>query len=406
MPALAQTPQFVAVEGVDEKNTRAIKEKLGDKYTNQPLDKIKQTEIAEDLSDLKGTGRFDSLDYGFVQKDGRTGLLISPSQIGESASTPLKLELGFDVNSVESDNVNFNFLMRLTVYDVGSYGAEWRNDVRIGSNTLLATEYFRPLGKKGFFFAPRASYERRRINLFDNGNRLAEYSEQTAQAGIDLGYTFSSKSELRAGYTFGYQNISRRIGDSALPNLKGKYSALGLRWNYDGLDKSQVPTRGIWLRNAVNYYFNSPGVSEKFTQAEMRFNVFKPSGKRSVAFAFGGGGASLGGNPSPVRQFTLGGPFQLGGYGYEEFRADNYLLGGGGVLYNPKFFPEFLGGKAYLGAWYEGGSAFEKFSRANYRQSVSGGVVFETPLGPVLIGGSVNENSRGRFYFSLGRIFK
>ena len=75
-------------------------------------------------------------------------------------------------------------------------------------------------------------------------------------------------------------------------------------------------------------------------------------------------------------------------------------------MYNPKVFPEFLGGKAYVGAWYEGGSAFEKFTDLNYRQSVTGGVIAETPLGPVFIGGSLNENGRGRFYFSFGRLFR
>jgi hypothetical protein len=75
-------------------------------------------------------------------------------------------------------------------------------------------------------------------------------------------------------------------------------------------------------------------------------------------------------------------------------------------LYNPEIFPTFLGGKAYVGAWYGGGSAFEKIGNANYRQSLSGGAILETPLGPVFLGGSMNENGRGRFYFSFRKIFR
>jgi len=406
LPDAAPIPKFVAVEGNDADATRTIEEKLGDKYTNQPLNEAKQNQLAKDLSDLTGTGRFDSLNYGLTERQGQTGLVIRASQIGDTPSRPTRLELGLDVNSVESDTVNFNFLARLTFFDVGRYGAEWRNDLRLGSNTYLASEYFRPLGKTSFFVAPFASYERRRINLFDDGVRLAEYVTQSVQAGVDLGYSFDSRSELRAGLTIGYQNASQRVGAALFPNLKGKFSRASLRWNYDGLDKAQVPTRGVLSRNTLSYYFDSPGAGGRFAQAETRFNAFNPLGERNILFGFGGGATTFGSTAPPLQQFTLGGPLRLGGYGFEELRAGNYLQGGFGVMHNPKFFPTFLGGKAYLGAWYEAGSAFEKFSGASYRQSVSGGAIAETPFGPVFVGVSLNDRARGRFYFSFGRFFR
>ncbi len=406
LPDIAPIPKFIAVEGNDVDAARTINEKLGGKYINQPLDQTKQTELAKDLSNLTGTGRFDSLNYGLTQRNGETGLIITTSRIGASLTTPTRLELGVDVNSVESDNVNFNFLARLTFFDIGRNGAEWRNDMRIGSSTFFASEYYRPIGTTNFFIAPKALYERRRINLFSGGSRLAEYVEKTAQIGVDLGYLFNQKSELRTGYTIGYQSTSRRIGDPLLPDVKGKFSVAGVSWTYDGLDKAQVPTNGFLSKNTLDYYFDSPESTGKFTQAESRFNFSKPLDERNILFGFGGGGATFGGRPSLTQQFTLGGPFRLGGYGFDEFRGNNYFQGGVGVLHNPEFFPTFLGGKAYLGAWYEGGSLFEKFNQVNYRQSFSGGAVIETPFGPLFIGGSLNENARGRFYFSFGKFFR
>ena len=128
--------------------------------------------------------------------------------------------------------------------------------------------------------------------------------------------------------------------------------------------------------------------------------------ERNILFAFGGGGTTFGSTAPLLQQFTLGGPFRIGGYGFEELRGSNYLHGGGGILHNPAIIPSFLGGKTYIGGWYEGGSMFERIGNANYRQSISAGAIFETPVGPVFIGGSVNENGRGRFYFSFGRVFK
>ncbi len=97
--------------------------------------------------------------------------------------------------------------------------------------------------------------------------------------------------------------------------------------------------------------------------------------------------------------------FNVGGYGSQEFRASNYLSGGIGGLRETFALPPYIGGKLYLGGWYEAGSEFETFKTANYRQSVTGGAVLQTRVGPIFLGGSVNERGRGRFYFSLGRFF-
>jgi len=398
-------PVFLNVAGADANATRTIREKLGDSYTGKPLDQAAQERLAEDLADLKGTGRFESLAFGLIEENGRTGLLIRQNRTASQAAAPTLLELGLDVNSVKSDKVNFDFLARMTLFDTGAYGVEWRNDLRLGSNPLLATEYYRPLGKSGLFISPQASFERRRTNYFVNGDNLAEYIGQTLQTGIDLGYSINAKSELRAGYAVGYQKYLRQIGDPLLGNTEGIVSRAGLSWVYDGLDKAQVPTRGILSRNTFYHYFDSPEAEENFTQLETESSIFGKTGKRNVLFSFMRGGATLGGNASPAQKFTVGGRLRLGGYYYEEFRADNYLVFGSGVLHNPAFFPDFLGGKTYLGAWYEGGSAFDELKNAIYRQSLSGGVFIETPFGPVFVGGSLNEDGRGKLYFSYGRFF-
>lgn len=406
LPETPQTPTFLAVDGNDNDAADTIKQKLGDKYLNQPLDSAKQDKLSTDLSQLVGTGRFQSLNYDLTEKNGKTGLLIDTNKPLGKPAKQTTLELGFDVNSVEADNVNFNFLARMRMFDIGRYGAEWRNDLLIGSNTLLGTEYYRPIGKTKFFVAPHASYSRTQVNFFDNGDRIAEYILQKTQAGIDIGYNFNVRSELRAGYRIGYQAASRRIGPQVLPNNKGRFSSASLNWTYDGLDKAQVPTKGILSRNSLSYYFDSPNITNKFVQAETRNLIFHQISKRNIVFGFANMGTSFGETAPLLYAFTLGGPFRLGGYGYDEFRTSNYAQGGVGFLYNPINFPSFLGGKVYVGGWYEGGSAFEKINNMHYLQSVTAGTIIETPLGPVFLGTGINGNGRARIYFSFGRIFR
>ena len=274
----------------------------------------------------------------------------------------------------------------------------------------MATECFRPLGSTRIFISPKASLERRRVNYFSNGINLAEYTGQTIQAGVDLGYSFNSRSELRGGYAIGYQRFSRQIGDPLLGDGKGRFSTAGLSWTYNGFDKAQVPTQGFSARNRLDYYFDSPESDNfskggDFTQAETRINLFHKVSNNNIFFGFGGAGSTIGNQSSPMQKFTLGGPMRMGGYNFEEFRTDNYFLGGLGILHQFNFFSSALEGSSYIGAWYEGGSAFEEFDEAVYLQSFSGGLIIETPLGPIFIGGSLNENGNGKFYFSYGRLF-
>jgi len=396
-------PEFLAIEGTENpKAKKAIERKLNDKYENQPLD---QKALAKDLTELTGTERFDNLGYGTTRREDKTGLVIRVYDPQERTARTTVLEVGVDVNNNETDDVNFNALGRLTFFDVVGDGTEWRNDFSIGSRTLLATEFYRSFGQSKFFAAPHAFYEDRKVSFYQDGDRLAEYSFRSAQAGIDFGYSVSGNSELRLGYSIGHLEAARRIGDPLLSDLSGRVSFASLRWNYDTRNNSQIPTRGIDLKNSLNYYFDSPGATNSFAQAESRFDAFHSPGERTIVFAFGGGGTTFGKTAPLFQQFALGGLFNVGGFGSGEFRNSNYLRGGFGVLREAFSAPPYIGGKLYLGGWYEGGGAFENFGAAKYRQSVTGGALLQTRIGPIFVGGSFAEGGRRKLYFSLGRFF-
>lgn len=95
----------------------------------------------------------------------------------------------------------------------------------------------------------------------------------------------------------------------------------------------------------------------------------------------------------------------MGGYGRGELRGNHYLLGEAGYLRRIYRMPSFLGGSIFAGGWYDVGSAFDSPGQASYQMSGTGGLLVETRLGPIFLGGSWGEGGRGKFYFSLGRVF-
>jgi NTE family protein len=403
IPETTPRIDFLAVEGEESsKERQIIREKLSGEFINKPLDK---SAVETDLTELTGTKRFESLGYELTNKNGKDGLLIRVYDSLERTAGKTDLDVGLEVNNSESDTTNFNARGRLTFYDVGGFGSEWRNDFSIGSRTLLASEYFRPVGESRFFIAPNALFQNRKVGFYQDGERLAEFSFKTANVGLDFGYSINPKSEVRLGYKIGYQSVSRRIGDPLLPELSGLSNALSLEYNFDGADKAQIPTRGVRLNSSLNYYFDAPGATGGFPQAEIKFNARRPINEQYIALGFGAGGTTFNKTAPTFQQFTVGGLFNVGGYGSEEFRGSNFVRGGFGFLRETYALPSLIGGKFYLGGWYEGGTVFERFGSANYRQSITGGAFLETPVGPIFVGGSLGEGGRRKVYFSLGRFF-
>ena len=391
------SPAFIKVEGTQSKAGEAIAEGLKN-LEGKPLD-IKFLE--RELKEAWGTGRFDALNYGWTVENGKTGLVIHAQ---EKTYGPPFLDIGLVVNNASTDDTEVILLGRQTVLDAGHPGAEWRNDFTLGSRLLLGTEYFRPFAGP-FFAAPYASYDNSQQNIFRSGDKIAEYKQKSAMAGFDLGYALNARSQMRLGYSIAHVKNELTIGSPILPNSNGTEAVASLRWNYFGQNSPQYPTRGLLIRGSANWFFKSPGVETGFPQGEIRVAYGLPLDERNILFVAGSGGTTLNKEASPFRKFSLGGLFRLGGYGRGELRGNEYLFGELGYLRRLRRLPSFLGGSIFAAGWLDTGKASDDFDTASYSTSGTGGLLIETRLGPIFIGGSWAEGGRGKIYFALGRLF-
>jgi NTE family protein len=391
-------PAFIKVEGASPQAAQAITREFR-KFEDRPID---PQALAKDLIKVWGSGRFESLNYSWIRENEKNGLLI---HVQEKSYGPPFLDLGFLVNNSATDDAEINLLGRLTFYDIGGANAEWRNDFSLGSRIMIGTQYFRPLGERGFFVAPNASYDTLKQNLFAGGDKIAEYKQKTAMIGVDLGYILSPRSQIQLGYSIGHLKGERTIGDPILPDVSGAQSVATLSWNYFGQNSAQFPTRGLLFRSSANWFFKSPSATRGFPQAEAVAIYAHPLTERNILLLNGGGGTTFGREASPFQKFALGGLFRLGGYGRGEFRGNNFLFGELGYLRQLYQLPLFVGRNIYAGGWYDGGTAFDDFDLASYQNSGTGGILLETRLGPIFFGGSWAEGGRSKLYFVLGRIF-
>ena len=164
----------------------------------------------------------------------------------------------------------------------------------------------------------------------------------------------------------------------------------------------------------LSHTFNAPDIviqDETFdfdaslTQLTAVANRFWSIGARNRTFVYGGFGTSLDDAPLPTDHFSLGTPFRLGAYSEGELSGPHYYIATAGYLRQVGRLPDFIGGPVFAGGWLENGDASETWSGAGWRTNGGVGLVMDTLVGPVMIGGSWGFDGRWRTYFGVGRLF-
>jgi NTE family protein len=393
------TPEFVRVVGIEGALSRDIEKALAG-HSGKPID-IKRLE--EGINLISGNGRYYGFSYHMAEQDGRKGLVLRPHEKGHA---PPIMNFGFLIDGSDVSNVRFSVNARITALDVGGYRSELRTDVSFGSAWVLASEYFKVLSPtSNWFIAPRAYATSSPFDLYDRSERLAEYRIREAGAGADFGYSFDRFSQLRMGYEFGHRDASLRVGGPVLPTPAGRVGISSVRYEMNRLDSPVIPRHGQILRARVQWNDANPGSKNGFPLSEMAFGVIRRISQPGSVFVQGSGGTTFGSDDTGIPQFFLGGYGRLGAYGRNELRTNQYWLGKIGYVHELFQLPPILGNKVYATATYEVAKAYGAPGSSRIPTDGAVGVVIETLIGPLAVGGSYGDTGHRRIYFSLGRFF-
>lgn len=205
---------------------------------------------------------------------------------------------------------------------------------------------------------------------------------------------------------------------SELPNVTGQETRGHLTWRFDTHDSATIPSRGTLAHATFSYIFDGPSPtvddaalpttrsSVRLPQLAGEANRFWQKGERTRLFALGAAGTSFDHQPLLVDQFPLGRPMHLGAYSVGEIRGDHYFIATAGLVRELGRMPDFLGGPIFAGGWVENGDAFDNWNEATLRTNLSGGVILDTLVGPVILAGSAGFDGRWRTYIGIGRLFR
>ncbi|MFO1415207.1 MAG: patatin-like phospholipase family protein [Burkholderiales bacterium] len=420
--ALPKTLDFVTVEGTSYANPDVLEAQMA----TQPDQPFTMAQLETDLAKLYGRGEFEQINYDLVRVGNQEGLIVN---VTEKSWGPNFLRFGMSLSADLQGDTFFNLMAGHKRVWVNSLGAEWSNEVILGSTRRYATEFYQPLNLRNTVFASAYGLAQRAPDFvfeYNSAQRIAEYDTLTETAGLDLGVPFGTSGEFRVGYKWLHQRGDPVVADTESffdQVLKSTESGVRLLLRWDTLDNPYFPRGGLRL-NAEAFFGNrtseftrglgvgdSPSEPVSFTGNSSRAGI-----TANGAYAFGASdfinvGLRVGGITTSVNRtdvlsdFNLGGFLNLSGLRTDQIQ-DNYVGFGRLVYYHQLGNMPLLGRGIYVGGSLEAGNVWSTRDRM-FTDLYKAGSVFvaaDTWLGPFYFAWGHASNGQSSFYIYLGRL--
>lgn len=398
-------PTFIAVQGVNANLSEKVEEQMAG-VVGKP---INYDTLDTQIMRLKGIGRFSTLNYSFVERNGQQGLLVKTEEnaYGPPIVRPLIL-----VDGSSLKNVTFNLGARVTWLDIGGFRSEWRNDIILFSNYGLRSEYYHPFTPQTHWFvAPRAQAFSDPIYFYDNNQLITTYRQNFGGGGIDVGYQFGITGELRLGYEGGWESYQRQIGNAqGLPNVTGGYGAARLQYRLDRLDDPVIPRKGQSAQVDFKWTNASPLATGQYPVLEVQSQNFFKISEPSSIFLNGLAGTTFNHYDTGLPQFSLGGSRVLVSYGTNELLVDKYFFFQLGYIRQLAKLPSPFGGGVYFLGLYEAaqvyGPPYSMINKASgFPTDAAAGLVVNSFFGPVEVAYAYGDTGHHKLFFRIGRLF-
>ncbi len=373
---------------------------------------ISKEELKQAIDRVYALDRFEQVYAEFIDMpDGRILLLKTKAK----AWGPNYLKFGFSLQSDISSNtiVAFDFAYLLT--DITPNGGQWKNELSIGWESMLATEFYQPLGKHQHFFSrAKIKYQQ---DKWEKNKQRPELINEYFQALAGVGYNYIKEGVIEAGLVAQHGGLSFEtsfLGDMDYTSL-GSYLTIG----YDNLNSINFPTQGNKV--LLKAYFRK----DKYEQIIFN-NQLDNSGSstdNSITLNFDWRGAFaikqhtfvgitsfatvLSDSDYSVHISELGGFLNLSGYqkdaligAHKAFAAIAYQYDLGKDLSAGSDVP------IYLGTSLEAGNVWSKDQSIQLNDLIHSGSIYlgtDTSFGPAVIGVGYATDGEKTLFLSIGK---
>jgi NTE family protein len=396
--------EAIKIEGTKRVSNEVVLQSL-QTQVGLPLDR---DTIDLDMRRVFGRGDFENVNYTIEEIDGKQTLVVLVKEKPESNYFRFGLSLDADLGK----QADFNLYGSYRSKWLNRWGGQWRVDAVLGSDVLLATEFYQPLGARQYFFVnPRLAYSVTPWRLFEDTVQIAQYQDSQTTAQIDVGANIIQYGDVRVGVRYGYVNFDLQSGSTAVfpSRVNSTIGALTAGLRLDRLDSLNFTHSGYKLDVKGYSSMRSLGAGDEYSYwtglAQGAYTIGAHTLEALVT-----AGNKIGSNDiAPYDLFNLGGFLYLSGLQRQQLKTQDFAFGR--LVYRTKLadIPLFEG--VYVGASAEVARlkpvipVWQGQPVNGYLTVPAGSVYFglDSPLGPLYVAfGYANKDNRAVYLF-LGR---
>ena len=317
----------------------------------------------------------------------------------------LKVDLG--VYASQDGDLTFALYGRHVRTWVNSLGAEWRNEVQVGGETLLSTSFFQPLdAAHRFFVEPRVAYSSSIEDVFRDDERVARYEFEDLVGLLDVGVNIGRYAQTRIGYLYDSTGGQRRhrlaahAGDQSRRCRPGPHARSTTVATRHSVRRADSP-----LRSSTLAATSSLGADRDWERAELGVGVAVPFRARR---AVGDARRRLGHRAAIFLLIVLSrsaDPAAFPGLELGELRVSDYWTVGTSYLWKVRDVMPVRNLALYLGARVAAGSFHDRID-TDEDGDIYGGSIFltgRTLVGPTTIGIGATSTDSWSLWLSVGR---
>ncbi len=398
-------PPPVIEEIVINNNSNLADSTIEQRLSTKTGDRLDYTKLKQDLQRIYGTLIFETIQYTLEKRGDGAALIITARK---KSWGPNILQFGLRLSDDFKGKGNYTLHATSTWNELNGYGGAWRNEVKIGTESGLSSEFFQPLDPRSLtFVTPGVAMSRTPSSIYDNGARTAQYNTKEYGGKIDTGVHFGANAEWLVGIQRSEGIVSGEIRGSTVTGYDFEDGMVYSRFSYDSLDSALFPRSGALAE--AQWLFAGPefGGDTSYETGSAKGAILRSFG----LYTFGIRAnleTTLSGTLPLHRQHQVGGLFSLSGYHRDEFIGQHaasarlsvwrHMAGQRDIL---------LGMPVFLGVSLEAGNTWDRrqdmYEKLRYGGSVFMGV--DSPIGPLFVAYGQAEAGRNSFYLYLGRIY-
>jgi NTE family protein len=352
-------------------------------------DTIAVDDISGDARHLAALDELDSVAYRLEGDPAASTLVWMPKEIslGQNVLRP-----AFGLFADGGGDFKVLLGAQHVRYWVNPLGAQWRNRLQIGDESLLITSFYQPfdVGQKTFV-EPGAFANRLVEDVYLRGDRIATHEFIDLGGRLDFGWNLSRNAQLRAGYAYNARRTRVDTGLPILPEVDADDAGFALSARYDSRDTPTFATQGLAAAIRYEKVDESLGADRDWESLQAGIRKAIPIGGKYLTWLSLAGGTHLGSDLPFDRYYSLGGPRVLQAFQHDELRVSEYWIAESSFLRRLKTLSPLKNQAIYAGLGIQAAGLYDRVDIAgdDDSETIYGGYLFlagPTALGTFTLG--------------------